>query len=388
MINVGDSNISVYIGDTELTVYAGDVQIYPMNLGTLTGITLDNLTWVTDVSYEGGTATSANCSYKVTGHYDSGKSRTLTSKSTITGSLVVPATTAETREMVGTLTLTATCSGFTATGSVDVYQEAYVIDYSTHYLTFKIQETGNLKWFTSGNSAYNKTIQYSRDNGATWTSVTSTSANNGTSISVTSGETILFKGSNSTYGSSGNKFASFYRSVKYEVEGNIMSLIYGDDFTGKTALSSSYTFLYLFRGTSTTGPTNAENLVLPATTLKTYCYQRMFYEAFLLVKPPKILPATTLQSYCYNDMFAGCRVLTTAPELPAPTLVSNCYSGMMRVCPKLNYVKCLATSGITSTALNVWLQQVASTGTFVKKSGVTWPSGTSGIPSGWTVEEV
>lgn len=125
MINVGDSNISVYIGDTELTVYAGDVQIYPMNLGTLTGITIDNLTWVTDVPYTGGTATSANCSFIVTAHYDSGKTKRVTNYATISGSLVVPATTSETREIIGTLTITATYEGFTDSDSVTAYQEAY-----------------------------------------------------------------------------------------------------------------------------------------------------------------------------------------------------------------------------------------------------------------------
>lgn len=31
---------------------------------------------------------------------------------------------------------------------------------------------------------------------------------------------------------------------------------------------------------------------------------------------------------------------------------------------------------------------VSPTGTFVKKAGVDWPTGNSGIPSGWTVVEV
>jgi len=30
---------------------------------------------------------------------------------------------------------------------------------------------------------------------------------------------------------------------------------------------------------------------------------------------------------------------------------------------------------------------VATTGTFTKASGATWPEGANGIPSGWTVNE-
>ena len=61
---------------------------------------------------------------------------------------------------------------------------------------------------------------------------------------------------------------------------------------------------------------------------------------------------------------------------------------MFIVCPKLNYVKCLATSGINQNNSTTSFIGGASTGTFVKKAGVTWPTGTNGIPSGWTVEEV
>lgn len=136
MINVGDLEISgVYIGDEELSVYVGDELIYPMNFGTLTGISLDNLTWVTDVPANGGTATSANCSYTVMAYYDSGKSRKVTRYATITGSLVVTATTAATREMVGTLTLTASCSGFTDSDTVDVYQAAQTYNNYVYYTT-------------------------------------------------------------------------------------------------------------------------------------------------------------------------------------------------------------------------------------------------------------
>ena len=125
MINVGENNISVYAGDSEVSVYIGSELIYPLNFGELTGISIDNLTWVTDISWEGGTGTSANCSYVITGYYDSGKTRKLNNKTTVEGSITADSTTSETRDLVGTLVLTATCSGFTATGSVDAYQEAY-----------------------------------------------------------------------------------------------------------------------------------------------------------------------------------------------------------------------------------------------------------------------
>ena len=125
---------------------------------------------------------------------------------------------------------------------------------------------------------------------------------------------------------------------------------------------------------------------LPATTLADYCYAYMFYDCSALVNAPE-LPATTLVSNCYRSMFYRCTSLTQAPELPATTLASGCYQFMFFGGSNLNYVKSLATDITATNALNQWLYGVASTGTFVKKYGVSYPTGISGIPSGWTVVE-
>jgi hypothetical protein len=125
---------------------------------------------------------------------------------------------------------------------------------------------------------------------------------------------------------------------------------------------------------------------LPATTLAIYCYSYMFSGCTSLITAPE-LPATTLASNCYEDMFRGCTGLTTAPELPATTLANYCYNAMFNGCSKLNYIKMLATDISASYCLNYWVNGVASSGTFIKHPQMTsLPSGTSGIPNGWTVE--
>ncbi|MBQ3414516.1 MAG: hypothetical protein IJH39_04045 [Clostridia bacterium] len=130
MVNVGENNITVYIGDTEISaIYAGDVQIYPNSTANLTGISIDNVTWVVDIPYSGGNATSANCTFTVTGYYDDGRTRNITSKATITPSpnpTTISPTTAETRELVGAYKLVASYSGFTDESDyIHIYQEAY-----------------------------------------------------------------------------------------------------------------------------------------------------------------------------------------------------------------------------------------------------------------------
>lgn len=116
----------------------------------------------------------------------------------------------------------------------------------------------------------------------------------------------------------------------------------------------------------------------------------MFEGCVALATAPD-LQATTLSDRCYQYMFRYCTSLTTAPELPATTLDEQyCYNEMFNGCTSLNYIKCLATSrNVSKDVTYLWVQDVASTGTFVKAQSMTsWPSGNSGIPSGWTVQNV
>ena len=218
----------------------------------------------------------------------------------------------------------------------------------------------------------------------------------------------------------GNKFPNQYTqslfkiSGKYRVFGNIMSMRYGDNFFDSNGSLTANAFNYLFQ--NCTGLTDANNLILPATTLKMYCYWNMFYGCTSLTTAPALpattlagagscyqsmfenctsltaapaLPATTLEFGCYWHMFRGCTSLTKAPELPATTLARYCYNEMFTRCSSLNYIKCLATDISADSCTSNWVLNVAPTGTFVKNASMTsWPTGTSGIPDGWTVQEV
>ena len=146
---------------------------------------------------------------------------------------------------------------------------------------------------------------------------------------------------------------------------------------------ATYCYQSMFKGcTSLTAAPE-----LPATTLADSCYKNMFAGCASLTTAPA-LPATTSAQYCYANMFSGCTSLVAAPELPATTLTIWCYSGMFSGCTNLNYIKCLATDISASACTYWWMDGVNASGTFYKKAGVTWPTGSDGIPSGWTVVEV
>lgn len=90
--------------------------------------------------------------------------------------------------------------------------------------------------------------------------------------------------------------------------------------------------------------------------------------------------------YC-EEMFAGCTSLTTAPVLSAATLTENQYKNMFSGCTSLNYIKCLATDISASGCTEGWVTGVPSSGTFIKNSSMnSWPTGSSGIPSGWAIQ--
>lgn len=221
-------------------------------------------------------------------------------------------------------------------------------------------------------------IQYSLDN-STWVDLPAATA----TPTINSGSKVYFRASGLTPSSSAG-IGTFSMTGSCNVGGNIMSMVYGEEYVGKTTLSGEYQFYKLFYGANRIK--EASQLILPATTLARSCYEHMFTNCNSLTIAPK-LPATTLVSSCYSNMFYGCKSLTTAPELPATTLVSSCYSQMFYNCKKVSYIKAMFTTTPSQTYTMSWVDGVASTGTFVKNAAATWDvTGYHGIPSGWTVE--
>jgi hypothetical protein len=210
-------------------------------------------------------------------------------------------------------------------------------------LTFNIISGGTIKW-QAANTAFTKTIEYSKDSGNTWTSITSSTA--GTSFNVNAGDKVLLRGNNATYSSGTYKYNSFKSSTaKFEAEGNIMSLIDSTGYTTATTLTNTQNFRSLF--VYCIGLISAKNLVLPATALTEYCYSEMFLGCASLTTVPT-LPATTLASRCYQSMFQDCTELTTAPELPATNLASYCYSNMFQGCTELTAAPELPAISLTN----------------------------------------
>ena len=313
-------------------------------------------------------------------------------------------------------------------------------DYSKEYLTIEANKNNSelmYIYFRKNSDNISRTIYCSKDK-LNWTSISFGTTDNPTIIELNPTEKLYLKGLNSSYADQNNYCNISAQGGDFQyvnIYGNIMSLIYGDNFYGQTVLNNTNNFKLLFADeldNISSGSTvhiihanrirSAQHLMMPATTLSTNCYSnmfsncehlttapelpattlsygcysQMFIDCTSLISPPELpattlsdscyfgmfngctslttapeLPATTLSNECYRSMFIYCTSLTTAPELPATTLVPYCYYSMFYDCHNLNYIKCLATDISANDCTYGWTGFVASTGTFVKNPNMT-----------------
>lgn len=214
-------------------------------------------------------------------------------------------------------------------------------------------------------------VSYSVNDGENWITIDNFSSNQEIGIHPISGLKVLFKGEAISYNDSQFKLLGIdynNKDVVCNVSGNIMSLLYNDDFENKLEFpeGSTSTFSGLFGGGWS---------------------RNMSFDGIKL-------PATRLAKDCYNGMFYAAINMITAPELPATILPERCYRYMFAGCSKLNSVKMMGISlDGEATAFQVfdsWLRDVSENGVIIKSkdSQIEFPTGASGIPTGWTVEEI
>jgi len=274
---------------------------------------------------------------------------------------------------------------------------------------------------------------YKSEDGTNWSSMGTTDTTAITATVPANGKLYLKATTNAWC--SGFNYNLITASGNHNVGGNTMSLLYGDNYEAQTSFPVNSTSNFMFFFYNSTTLVNASKLILPATTLVQYCYQAMFNGCTKLTTPPVLpatsvnrssygtmfygctslttapeLPATTLNSSCYSSMFSGCTSLTQAPALPATTLafgcynwmfsrctgivqtphlhattlVQECYRNMFNGCTNLKIVNIYAQDISATDCLTDWLNNVAASGDFYNGGNATYPSGKSGIPTGWT----
>ena len=280
---------------------------------------------------------------------------------------------------------------------------AVCLSNAANYLTFTAEEAGS-KFGIYNSEDNDPDVQYSLDDGATWTVLKP-----GDRVELKNiGDKALLKGNNPDGFSMSFEhdreyfydYTEFRMTGKIAASGSVMSLVDGDK--PSTIIPSNGCFYRLFSGC--TALTKAPEL--PATTLRNQCYQQMFYDCTSLTKAPK-LPATKLFPGCYMFMFYFCENLTEVPELPAteffdeysgdPSRFLPCYGGMFGKCRSLKKITVNlsdwgelyeAIKGELDSNTDGWVTDVASSGTFICPKALTVKYGEDRIPEGWTIKSI
>jgi len=265
-------------------------------------------------------------------------------------------------------------------------------DYSQDYLTLRFSGNGYFEWHNSGMTT-TCPIQYSINGGA-WTTIGETT--NSESVNVSDGDVVRFKGTNiDGYNYNHSKYWCFSTSTDFEVEGNIFSLIYGDDFASYSEFPSGitgYTFDSLFKGCGYL--TSSENIVLPGNILIESCYRALFSNCTAMTKTLNALNAEYLGNKCYGYMYEKCYALEKAPALMSVNglrydgqVAESAYTSFLISCNTVSNVITYHNGDTTSTFLfklfgggptssSNWVKGIPTNATiYVRNTNVPVPAG-------------
>lgn len=273
---------------------------------------------------------------------------------------------------------------------------------------------------TKNGSPADITLDYSTDKGNTWS--TWSSANGNFSLTLSNGQSVYFKGDNSTFCSYDNYY-TFNGTQSHTLGGNLVMLF---DSTGTADSLPDGVFYKLFSGN--TKLTYARNAIITATnfgdsschsmflnctaigtapnftvnTIKTRGCSSMFDGATNLTYVNGIhLNATTLPNGAYKIMFRGTKIVD-APEIMATSIYAvsgdnsnGSLSYMFINCASLNTIKVHFTNWNSGNGTYYWTQGCKNTGTFYKPSALPSTKNASGnssnphyIPYNWTVTNI
>lgn len=221
-------------------------------------------------------------------------------------------------------------------------------------------DVAQIKIYKRGNDSPSIEIEISQ-NAKDWETIGTTSTN-GLYINILPNSRLYLRAEISSWASSSllNSTNSFSVDNNYSIGGNIFSLLYGEEFNGQTEFKNESANAFI----------------------------GLFYQQSNLVDASSLqLNAIIVPMGAYDSLFHFCNNLESAPIIKGQTFGNSSCNVLFNACGKINRIECHATNPTSQGFFN-WVQNVAENGTFVKKRGVSWPSGISGIPTGWTVEEI
>jgi len=183
---------------------------------------------------------------------------------------------------------------------------------------FRIKATqdGTTMTFKNTFSGGSGTIEYSEDQGSTWSTYT------GTTFNLNTGEEVWFRGTRTDcYCPGDTQLFNVNANHKCFIAGDITSLLGYPETLPANAFRSAFSK----GGLSDSDAEKEKSLPTASGTVN-----------WVDIDPtdPLVLPAST-GAKCYMEMFLNCTSLTSAPALPATVLADKCYFRMFFGCSGL-----------------------------------------------------
>lgn len=201
-----------------------------------------------------------------------------------------------------------------------------------NYFTVGATSNGTVKFRGDINKSFDTFTIYVRKNGGNWTGVQVAQKTTTTIADLTAGDLLEMRCDDITKAT--YPLNMFLFSCNASLSGNIMSLIWNDDFAGKTEFKRSDGRLsYLFSKNSDGGTIDASRLIMPAMELPEYVYERLFYDTPITAGPAE-LPATSPSDFAYYQMFEQSTV-SSVTKVKAVTPGEYAFDRMYASCDNL-----------------------------------------------------
>lgn len=241
--------------------------------------------------------------------------------------------------------------------AIPIFGGQPVIDQTWLYFTMP---QGGTVTLTKNGTPTDVTLEYSLDNGSTWTEWVE--SGNVRSLTLAAGQTMHVRNTSGTSTGfstgEGTNYYNFNATAETIGGGDVKSLLCKDP------LDASFS---------------------------TRCFSRLFYDFQNLTKAPDIYPegqsAKLLAQGCFYYMFANTGI-ETAPVLLNRVPPTRAYLRMFSGCANLTSVTTYMDDISASNCINSWMEDVSPTGDFYCPAELTIPTGASGIPNGWTRHDI
>ena len=256
--------------------------------------------------------------------------------------------------------------------------QPYDFTVSQHALNFTMPNGGTIT-LSKNVSPTAVTLEYSLDNGITWTTWVET--NNERTVTLTAGQTVHIRNTSTTQtGFSTGSSTGYYRftfSSETWANGDIRSLLCKTPENVSTLSTSCFALLFY-------GATNLKSTPLLKGDVvgDTSLYRTFRFCSNLELVRSFDYGLITGYGAC-RQIFQGCTSLTSFPEIMIGKVSEAGLREAFYNCSNLKEIRAYIKDISANYALSDWLNGVASTGDFYCDPSLVIPSGASGIPTGW-----